>query len=150
MLYPELFKQLESVRWDMDKDITEAKVATTLDLTVTPKDEVPTLDGSLDIEIALDDPGGIYFGIWAHQMGNGTAFAVTNDGKATTVRMGSSHVTLLPIPVPACTTGIVNARIIGGAGFAPTLDMHAHLDEAMPFDETDNPCSNPPPTPPPL
>jgi hypothetical protein len=25
MLYPELFKQLESVRWDMDKDIPWAK-----------------------------------------------------------------------------------------------------------------------------
>lgn len=118
-------------------------ITATIQLTVTPPDQTPTLDGPLDVEIAFDDPDASWYATWAKQTGNGASFTVTHEASTTTVRMGQSTLALLPAPVAACTTRKATAHVFGSS--SATLSMHAALESGLPFPTTDATCLNPPP-----
>jgi hypothetical protein len=123
---------------------TYAPITAAIQLTVTPPDEVPTLTGMLDVEVAFDDPDGSAYATWSNQAGNGVAFTVTNAGGTTTVRMGESSVVLAPVPVVACTTSKARASVSGS--FSAKLHLHAALDEGSFSATADGTCSAIPPT----
>jgi hypothetical protein len=114
-----------------------------IELTVTPPEEVPTLTGTLNVEIAFDDPDASWYAIWTAQPGNGDAFTVTSEGGATTVRMGASGLSLGPVPLAACETRTAKAHVSGS--YTATLSMHAVLDDGTVFAATDGSCSDIPP-----
>jgi hypothetical protein len=119
---------------------TTAPVTVAIDLTVTPPEEVPSLDGSLDVEIAFEDPDASWYDRWTTQAGNGVAFAVTHEGDATTVRLGQGSVELAPVPLAGCETRKGAAQVLGS--LSAVLKAKATLDDGAAF--TMN-CLNPPP-----
>jgi hypothetical protein len=114
-----------------------------IELTVTPPDQVPTLAGTLDVEIAFDDPDASWYAAWTTQAGNGDAFTVTSNGGTTTVKMGESSVALGPVPLAACETRKAVAKVSGST--SATLSTHAVLDDGTVFATTDGSCYDPPP-----
>ena len=123
---------------------TYATITAAVALTVTPPDEVPSLTGPLDVEVAFDDPAASSYATWANQAGSGVAFTVTNAGGTTTVRMGTSSLVLAPVPVVACTTRKAMARVAGS--YSMKLSMHAALDEGSFSAMADGTCAAIPPT----
>ena len=123
---------------------TPAPITAGIQLTVTPPDQVPTLTGALDVEVAFDDPDASWYATWTKQAGSGDAFAVTNEGGTTTVRMGKSGVALAPVPVPACKTRKAIAHVYGGS--SAVLSIQAVLENEIASVTVEGTCFNPPPT----
>jgi hypothetical protein len=119
-------------------------VTADVQLAVTPPDQVPSLTGALDVEIAFEDPDASWYATWTQQPGSGEAFVVSNEGGKTNVRMGQSSVALAPVPLAACETRKAAAVVVPGSNFTASLSMHAVLDGAV-TTTTDGTCSNPPP-----
>jgi hypothetical protein len=122
---------------------TQAPITVGIQLVVTPPEQVPTLTGPLDVEIAFDDPEASLYAIWTKQGGNGELFAVTSEGGTTTVRMGAGSVALAPVPIAACKTRTAIALVLGSNSAA--LSMQAVLDSGIAFATTEGTCSSPPP-----
>lgn len=101
----------------------------------------PTLDGSVDIELAFEDADGSAFAAWSNQTGNGSTFRLAHDTATTTVRLGTTDLTLAPIPVAACTTRKAKSTITGT--ISSEVDFHVTLEggKLMPVDAK---CFNPP------
>jgi hypothetical protein len=123
---------------------TSAPIAAGIQLTVTPPDQVPTLTGALDVEVAFDDPDASWYATWTKQVGSGQAFTVTSAGGVTTVRMGESVVALAPVSIAACTTRKATAQVYGGS-YSAVLSMQAVLDNAIASATTEGTCLAPPP-----
>jgi hypothetical protein len=119
------------------------EITASIVLGVTPPEDAPTLDGSVDDEIAFDDPDASFYAVWSKQSGIGTALGVTHDGGVTTVRMGVPSLTLLPVPIEACKTRKAAAKVDGPND--AKLSIHAVLEDGTPFTTTDVICFNPPP-----
>jgi hypothetical protein len=79
---------------------TPGPATANITLAVPTPDQVPTLTGGLDVEVAFEDPDASWYARWATQAGNGVAFLVTSAAGKTTVRMGEAKVTLAPVPSP--------------------------------------------------
>ncbi len=122
---------------------TPAPITVGIQLSVTPPEQVPTLTGALDVEIAFDDPDASLYATWTKQGGNGESFAVTSEGGTTTVRMGAASVALAPVPVAACKTRTATARVSGS--YTAVLSMEAVLDSGIAFATTEGTCLGPPP-----
>lgn len=114
-------------------------------LTVTPPDQVVSLDGPLEVGIAFDDPDASWYATWAKQQGNGVAFMVTNEGATTTLKMGEGSLVMGPVRIPACTTRKAVAHLTG-SNYMAKLGIHAILGDGSVVTTTDATCSNPPPT----
>jgi hypothetical protein len=125
------------------ENTTPGPATASIELTVTPPEQVPTLIGALDIEIAFDDPDASWYAIWTNQAGSGDDFTVTSEGGTTTVRMGESGVALGPVPLAACETRKAIAHVSGS--YSAMLSMHAVLDDGTVFATTDGSCSDIPP-----
>ncbi|MDD5306959.1 MAG: hypothetical protein PHU25_06510 [Deltaproteobacteria bacterium] len=110
---------------------------------MTPPDQVPTLEGTLDVEIAFEDPDASWYAVWAKQAGSEGAFTVTSEGGTTTVRMGESVVALGAVPLAACETRKALAQMSGS--YSARLGMHAVLDGGAAFATADGGCSDIPP-----
>jgi hypothetical protein len=121
-------------------------ITATIELTMKPPD-VPTLTGPVGAEVAFDDPEASWYATWSKQAGNGTAFVVTSAGGTTTVKMGTSGVTLAPVPIAACSTRKGVAQVNGS--FSVALTLHADLADGAVFATKEASCSNPPPVSPP-
>lgn len=121
-----------------------APITAGIQLLVTPPEQVPTLNGPLDVEVAFDDPDASWYATWTKQAGNGAAFTVTNEGGTTTVRMGEGSVVLASVPLTACETRKAIAHVSPGSN-AAKLSMHAVLGNGSAFATTDGTCMNPPP-----
>jgi hypothetical protein len=126
------------------QNTSPAPVTADVELIVTPQDQVPSLGGTLDVEIAFEDPDASWYATWSQQSGNGDAFVVSNEDGKTTVRMGQNSVLLAPVPLAACETRKAAAVVAPGSNFAATLSMHGAVDGAV-STTTDATCSNPPP-----
>lgn len=126
-------------------DNTEAAPITVgMQLVVAPPDQVPDLDGPLDVEIAFDDPDATWHATWSRQPGNGETFAVTHQAGKTTVRMGEAEVELAPVSLTACEVRKGVAQVLPGDNSAAKLNMHAILDDGTASVAVDGLCNNPP------
>jgi hypothetical protein len=123
------------------QNTTPAPANATITLTVTAP-PLPELMGA-DVEVAFDDPDGSWYATWAQEAGNGVAFALTSAGGKTTVRLGTSTVTLSPVPLAACETRKALAYI-SSVDTTTVLKMHATLGDNAVFATTDGTCVNPP------
>ncbi len=126
------------------ENTTFAPINASIQLTVAPPEQVPTLTQTLDVEVAFDDPDASWYATWTNQAGNGQAFAVTNDGGMTTVRMGEGSVALVPVPVAACKTRKALAHVYPWSNDSAKLNMHAVLDNGIASATTDATCLNHP------
>jgi hypothetical protein len=123
---------------------TPAPITAGIQLIVTPPEQIPTLTGPLDVEVAFDDPDASWFATWTKQPGNGEVFTVTSQGGTTTVRMGEGGFALAPVPIAACTTRKAVALVLGST--SATLTMKAILADGngSAIATTDGTCSSPP------
>jgi hypothetical protein len=125
--------------WLQNTKAGPASATITLDVTAPP---LPALTG-VEVDVAFDDPDGSWLATWADEAGNGVAFALTSGGGKTTVRLGTSTVTLAPVPLAACETRKALAYI-SSVDTTTVLKMHATLDDGSVFATTDGTCANPP------
>lgn len=103
-----------------------------------------TLTGTLDIEIAFEDPGATWYAVLASEAGNGTYYAASNDGVTTTVRVGNGDYLYGSLPLASCEGRHLTARIAGNSD--ATLTMRANLASAHGggIGTLVNDCANPP------
>ena len=125
------------------ENTTPGPATASIEFTVTPPEQVPTLNGTLDIEVAFDDPDASWYAIWTKQAGKGDAFTVTGEGGKTAVKMGESDIALGPVPLTACEMRKAIAHVSGS--YLAMLSMHAVLDDGTVFATTDWRCSHLPP-----
>jgi hypothetical protein len=116
-----------------------ANATITLTATAPP---LPDLTG-LEVDVSFEDPDGSWSAPWAQEAGHGAAFALMSGGGKTTVRLGTSTVTLSPVPLAACETRKALAYI-SSVDTTTALKMHATLDDGAVFATTDGTCINPP------
>jgi hypothetical protein len=125
--------------WFQNTKPDPASATITLTVTAPP---LPNLT-DVDVEVAFEDPDGSWFATWSQEAGNGVAFALTNGGGKTTVRLGTSTVTLSPVPLAACETRKALAYI-SSVDTTTVLKMHATLEDGSVFATADGTCENPP------
>jgi len=125
------------------ENTTPGQAMARVELSVTPLDQAPAFDGTLDAEIAFDDPDASWYAIWAKQPGSGDAFTITNQGGKTTVQLAASSLTLGPVPLFACETRNAIAQVSGS--YTETLSMRAILDDGHVLATIDGKCFAIPP-----
>jgi hypothetical protein len=126
--------------WLQNTKAGPASATITLDVTAPP---LPELTGT-EVDVSFEDPDGSWFATWAQDTGNGVAFALTSGSGKTTVRMGTSTVTLSPVPLAACETRKA-LGYISSVDTTTLLKMHATLDNgSVLFATADGTCINPP------
>jgi hypothetical protein len=102
-------------------------------LSVVPAETYPSLNGTgPNISVAFDDGDSTWYELWKAQPENNKAYALSNDGSKTTVRLGKSGVTLAAAPLHDGESRTAKASISGLPSKAPatTLGLQATLRDS--------------------
>jgi len=131
-----------------------APVQAAMHFVFTPSGVTPSLSDEPVVELRFPDPTSSWRDIWSSQAGAGADFNLVAADGVTTVRLGTTELTLDPVTLASCARLIATASVSGPWGTRLSLAMSAAFSDASgtlvesTVGECDQPATHPTPIPP--